>query len=516
MARRDHHQQLVEDLAQRLARISDGGGPAARERHLKRGKLPARDRIGLLFDIGSPFMELSALAADGVYEGAVASAGIVCGIGLVHGQPVMVVANDATVRGGSYFPLTGKKHLRAQEIAAENRLPCVYLVDSGGANLSMQDEIFPDRDHFGAIFYNQARMSAAGLPQIAVVLGSCTAGGAYVPAMADETIIVEGNGTIFLAGPPLVKAATGEEVSAQALGGAAMHATVSGLVDHRVFTEAEALARCRDILRSQPLRPLRQPERQATPPARDDLFDLLPEDLKIPYDVRGVIGNLCDAESFLEFKAEHGETLVCGIGAIEGHQVGTLANNGVLYAESARKAAHFIGLCEQRRIPLLFLHNIAGFMVGETYERGGITRDGAKMVAAVSTASVPKISVIIGGSYGAGNYGMCGRAYRPRFLFTWPNSRIAVMGGESAAETMATVKRQAAEGKGEEVSEADMEALKQPILEQFERQSSPYYATARLWDDGVIDPRDTRRILAMALAVCWRTPDPAPRSVVRM
>lgn len=511
-----HHTALAETLKARLEQVRAGGGERAVARHKDRGKLLARERIELLIDPGSPFLELSPLAAFGVYDDAVPGAGVVTGIGLIQGSPTMIVANDATVKGGTYFPLTGKKHLRAQEIAEKQGLACVYLVDSGGANLPNQDEIFPDRDHFGAIFYNQARMSAQGLPQIAVVMGSCTAGGAYVPAMADEAIIVEGTGTIFLAGPPLVQAATGEVVDAQSLGGGDMHATVSGLVDHHADSDVDALHRCRSILSSvqgKAVAPVDQPQRE---PLRNDLLDVLPDSLKTPYDVRDLIANLVDGSEFTEFKEKHGTTLVCGFAAIKGYKVGLIGNNGVLFGDSARKAAHFIALCEQRRVPLLFLHNITGFMVGLDAERAGIARDGAKMVAAVSTATVPKLSLIVGGSYGAGNYGMCGRAYQPDFMFAWPNSRIAVMGGEQAAETLVTVRRNALAAKGEVLSDAEAEAIRAPILAQFERQSDPYYATARLWDDGIIAPHETRDVLGLCLGVVDRHAPRTPASVVRM
>ncbi|NVK31969.1 MAG: methylcrotonoyl-CoA carboxylase [Gammaproteobacteria bacterium] len=511
------HRQLAEQLHQRLSAAQSGNAQSV-ARHRKRGKLLPRERIAVLLDDGSPFLELSPLAAYGVYDDDIPAAGIVCGIGLVHGRPVMVMANDATVKGGSYYPLTGKKHLRAQEVAEQNRLPCIYLVDSGGANLPMQDQIFPDKDHFGRIFFNQANMSAAGIAQIAVVLGSCTAGGAYLPAMADESVIVEGNGTIFLAGPPLVEAATGEQIDAQSLGGGRVHATLSGVVDHRAPDDQSALAKTRQILAYTNSRALRQPEAEpeANPQPRERVFEFLPESAKTPYDCREIIRWLVDGERFEEFKAEHGTTLVCAFAAIEGYRVGILGNNGVLHGDSARKAAHFVQLCEQRRIPLLFLQNITGFMVGSDAEHSGIARDGAKMVHAVSRASVPKLTLIVGGSYGAGNYGMCGRAFNPRLMFSWPNSRIAVMGGEQAANTLATVQQTAATAKGSPLSDAQMQAIRQPVIDQFETQADPYYATARLWDDGIIDPRDTRRVLAMALAACDLDPNPAPPGVYRM
>jgi 3-methylcrotonyl-CoA carboxylase beta subunit len=513
---------LAAELRERLARVRLGGDEAARARHAERGKLLARERIDRLLDPGSPFLELSPLAAWDLYEDDVPSAGIVTGIGRVEGVPCMVVANDATVKGGTYYPVTVKKHLRAQRIAAENRLPCIYLVDSGGAFLPLQDEVFPDREHFGRIFFNQATMSAAGIPQLSAVMGSCTAGGAYVPAMSDETVIVRNQGTIFLGGPPLVKAATGEVVTAEDLGGGDVHARRSGVVDHLAADDAEALAILRSIVRTTtsgaprpPAFELAEPEEPAEDPA--ELYDLVPTEPRTPYDVREVIWRLVDASRFHEFKAAYGETLVCGFGHVWGHPVGILANNGILFSESALKGAHFIELCNQRRIPLLFLQNIAGFMVGREYENRGIAKDGAKMVTAVSCSTVPKLTVVLGGSFGAGNYGMCGRAYDPRFLWMWPNARISVMGGEQAASVLATVRRDRMEARGEDRPAEDEEAFKAPIRERYEAQGSPYYSTARLWDDGVIDPLDTRRVLALALSVCAGAPiEPARYGVFRM
>lgn len=520
--------ELVEDLHRRLAAAREGGPEAAREKHLARGKLLARDRVDRLLDPGSPFLELAPLAATGMYGApdaapdapdAVPSAGVVAGIGRVSGRLCMIVANDATVKGGTYYPITVKKHLRAQTVARENRLPCVYLVDSGGAFLPMQDEVFPDREHFGRIFYNQAQMSAAGIPQVAAVMGSCTAGGAYVPAMSDETVIVKEQGTIFLGGPPLVKAATGEVVTAEELGGGDVHARTSGVVDHLADDDDHALAMVRSIVatceRGAPaggLGPAGQAPYDPEPPALDpeELLDVVPVDARTPYDVREVIRRLVDASRFHEFKQLYGETLVCGFARIEGHPVGIVANNGILFSESALKGAHFIELCNQRGVPIVFLQNITGFMVGREYENRGIARDGAKLVTAVASSVVPKYTVVIGGSYGAGNYGMCGRAYDPRFLWMWPNARISVMGGEQAASVLATVRRDGIEAKGGEWSAEDEEAFKAPIREQYEAQGSPYYSTARLWDDGVIDPRDTRRVLALALAVAAADPTPTP------
>jgi 3-methylcrotonyl-CoA carboxylase beta subunit len=502
-------QALTAELQARRAEAALGGSPRARERHVARGKLLPRDRVTNLIDPGSPFLELSPLAANGMYEDAIHGAGLITGIGRIEGRECMVVANDSTIKGGTYYPVTVKKHLRAQAIARENRLPCIYLVDSGGANLPHQTEVFPDREHFGRIFYNQATLSALGIPQIAVVMGSCTAGGAYVPAMSDETVIVKNQGTIFLGGPPLVKAATGEVVSAEDLGGAEVHARKSGVADHYAQDDHHALRIARRIvshlnLRKSidiPLIALREP---ALDPA--ELDGIVPVDLKKQYDVREVIARLVDASEFDEFKALYGTTLVTGFAHIHGMPVGILGNNGILFSESALKAAHFIELCCQRRIPLLFLQNIVGFMVGRDYEAGGIAKDGAKMVTAVACAQVPKITVIVGGSYGAGNYGMCGRAYSPRFLFTWPNARISVMGGEQAASVLATVKRDNIEAGGGAWSEVEEEEFKAPIRDQYEAEGNPYYATARLWDDGIIAPSETRRVLALAFSAALNAP----------
>jgi 3-methylcrotonyl-CoA carboxylase beta subunit len=504
---------LVDDLRERLAVARKGGSESARERHIDRGKLLARDRVDQLLDPGSPFLELSPLAANGMYGGAVPSAGIVTGIGRVSGRECVVVANDATVKGGTYYPVTVKKHLRAQEIARVNRLPCVYLVDSGGAFLPMQDEVFPDREHFGRIFFNQATLSAAGVPQVAAVLGSCTAGGAYVPAMSDETVIVKDQGTIFLGGPPLVKAATGEVVTAEELGGGDVHARKSGVVDHLAADDAEALSIVRSIVATFERRdPPSLEQRAPEPPAEDPagLYDVVPTDSRTPYDVREVIDRTVDASRFHEFKALYGETLVCGFARVWGYPVGIVANNGILFSQSSLKGAHFIELCNQRGIPLVFLQNITGFMVGREYENGGIARDGAKLVTAVACSVVPKFTVVIGGSFGAGNYGMCGRAYDPRFLWMWPNARISVMGGEQAASVLATVKRDGIEARGGVWSAEEEEEFKAPIREQYEHQGSPYYSTARLWDDGVIDPVDTRRVLGMGLAAAANAPIPRP------
>ncbi|MSQ72302.1 MAG: methylcrotonoyl-CoA carboxylase [Betaproteobacteria bacterium] len=500
---------LTADLRDKIASVSQGGDAASRERHTARGKLLPRDRVRLLLDPGSPFLELSQLAAYGMYQDAAPGAGIITGIGRVSGQECLVVANDATVKGGTYFPMTVKKHVRAQEIAWQNRLPCLYLVDSGGANLPTWDEVFPDRDHFGRIFYNQANMSAAGIPQIAVVMGSCTAGGAYVPAMSDETVIVRGQGTIFLAGPPLVKAATGEVVTPEELGGADVHTRQSGVADHYAHNDGHALAIARSIVAhfnrvKQVTMALREPVAPAY--AAEELHGVIPADTRKPYDVREVIARIVDASDLDEFKQNYGTTVVTGFARIHGYPMGIIANNGILYSESAQKAAHFIELACQRGIPLLFLQNITGFMVGKKYEASGIARDGAKMVTAVSCAKVPKFTVIIGGSYGAGNYGMCGRAYGPRFLWMWPNARISVMGGQQAAAVLATVKRDGIEGKGGSWSPDEEEAFKQPILEQYDRQGHPYYASARLWDDGVIAPEDTRRVLGLALSAALNAP----------
>jgi len=502
-------QQLVSNLHAKVAEVARGGGEAAQQRHIARGKLPVRERIRLLLDAASPFLEFSQLAANGMYDDAVPAAGIVTGIGRVAGRECVVIANDATVKGGTYYPITVKKHLRAQEIAEANRLPCIYLVDSGGANLPNQDEVFPDREHFGRIFYNQANMSAKGIAQIAVVMGSCTAGGAYVPAMSDESIIVRGEGTIFLAGPPLVKAATGEEVSADALGGADVHCRTSGVTDHMASDDADALSIARRALRHLGVSKTPSLSPQAPQAPRHDpseLYGIVPADTRVPYDVREVIARIVDASDFDEFKQLYGATLVCGFARILGYPVGIVANNGILFSESALKGAHFVQLCAQRGIPLVFLQNISGFMVGQKYEAGGIAKDGAKMVTAVSCAKVPKFTVIIGGSFGAGNYGMCGRAFGPRFVWMWPNARISVMGGEQAANVLAQVKADNFARKGETWSAQQQEAFKKPIREQYEHQGHPYYASARLWDDGIIDPRDTRDVLGLGISASLNAP----------
>ena len=512
--------ELRAELVEKRRIAALGGPEKARERHTARGKLLPRDRVQGLIDPGSAFLEVGQLAANGMYEGDIHGAGMICGVGRVEGREVMVVANDATIKGGTYYPMTVKKHLRAQEIARENRLPCVYLVDSGGANLPHQTDVFPDREHFGRIFFNQARLSGAGIPQIAVVMGSCTAGGAYVPAMSDETIIVRNQGTIFLGGPPLVKAATGEVVSAEDLGGADVHARRSGVADHYAADDAHALALARrvvanlnsrknvDIALSEPEAPLYD---------INELEALVPTDLKRQYDIREVIARIVDGSRFDEFKALYGTTLVTGFASIHGIPVGIIANNGILFSESAMKGAHFIELCCQRRIPLLFLQNISGFMVGSQYEAGGIAKDGAKLVTAVASAEVPKITLLVGGSFGAGNYGMCGRAYSPRFLFSWPNSRISVMGGEQAASVLATVKRDNIELEGKSWSAEEEEKFKAPIRAKYEEEGSPYHATARLWDDGIILPSETRRVLALAFSACLNAPIPETRfGVFRM
>ncbi|MCC5969653.1 MAG: methylcrotonoyl-CoA carboxylase [Pararhodobacter sp.] len=508
-ANRDAHLAALAQVTEAAARAAEGGGEKARARHLSRGKMPPRERVANLLDPGSPFLEIGATAAHDMYDGAAPGAGVIAGIGLVHGQEVMVVCNDATVKGGTYFPMTVKKHLRAQEIAAENHLPCVYLVDSGGANLPQQDEVFPDRDHFGRIFYNQAQMSAKGIPQIAVVMGSCTAGGAYVPAMSDVTIIVRNQGTIFLAGPPLVKAATGEIVSVEELGGGDVHTRLSGVADYLAEDDAHALALARRAVshlnRGKPQTVQWQTsEDPAYDP--DEILGAVPADLRTPYDIREVIARVVDGSRFDEFKQRFGETLVTGFAHVMGCPVGIVANNGVLFSEAAVKGAHFIELCSQRRIPLVFLQNITGFMVGRRYENEGIARHGAKLVTAVATTSVPKITLLVGGSFGAGNYGMAGRAYQPRFLWTWPSSRISVMGGEQAAGVLASVKRDGIERGGGEWSAADEAEFKRPTLEMFERQSHPLYASARLWDDGIIDPRRTREVLALSLRAALNAP----------
>jgi 3-methylcrotonyl-CoA carboxylase beta subunit len=503
-------ESLVADLKDKVAVIEQGGGDKARARHTERGKLLPRDRVNRLLDSGSAFLELSQLAAHGVYgDDDVPGAGIITGIGRIAGQECMIVCNDATVKGGTYYPLTVKKHLRAQDIAAQNNLPCVYLVDSGGANLPNQDEVFPDRDHFGRIFYNQANMSAAGIPQIAAVMGSCTAGGAYIPAMCDESIIVKEQGTIFLAGPPLVKAATGEEVSAEDLGGGDVHTRISGVADHLADSDDHALELVRRAVANlnrvkRHELALRAPAEPAYDPA--ELYGIIPPDLRTPFDVHDVIARIVDDSAFDEFKKRYGTTLVCGFAHIYGMPVGIVANNGVLFSESALKGTHFIELCNQRGIPLVFLQNITGFMVGRKYESGGIAKDGAKMVTAVSNSRVPKFTVVIGGSFGAGNYGMCGRAFNPRFLWMWPNARISVMGGEQAAGVMATVTKAKMERDGKKWTDKDEEALKAPIREKYEREGHPYYASARLWDDGVIDPVDTRRVLGLAISASLNAP----------
>ncbi|MDE1979138.1 MAG: methylcrotonoyl-CoA carboxylase [Betaproteobacteria bacterium] len=513
-------QALVDDLRARQARVAEGGGEAARAKHVARGKLLPRERVAALLDPGSPFLEFSPLAAHGLYEDAAPGAGIITGIGRVSGRECVIVCNDATVKGGTYYPMTVKKHLRAQEIARENRLPCIYLVDSGGANLPNQDEVFPDRDHFGRIFYNQATLSAEGIAQIAVVMGSCTAGGAYVPAMSDESVIVANQGTIFLGGPPLVKAATGEEVSAEDLGGGDVHTRLSGVADHLARNDAHALDIARRIVSR--LRPAERAAVDLRPPreplyAASELYGVVPLDARKPFDIREIIARIVDGSELDEFKARFGATLVCGFAHLHGMPVGILANNGILFSDSAVKGAHFIELCCQRRIPLLFLQNITGFMVGRKAENEGIARHGAKLVTAVACAQVPKFTVIVGGSFGAGNYGMCGRAYGPRQLWMWPNARISVMGGEQAASVLATVRRDGIEAKGGSWSAEEEEAFKAPVRSQYEAQGHPYYATARLWDDGVIDPADTRRVLALGLSAALNAPIPDARfGVFRM
>ncbi len=505
---------LVADMRDKKAAIAQGGDEAARKRHEGRGKLFVRERIRLLLDPGSPFLELSAFAAYGMYDGGVPAAGIVTGIGRIAGRECVVVANDATVKGGTYFPMTVKKHLRAQEIARDNRLPCLYLVDSGGAFLPAQDEVFPDREHFGRIFYNQANLSALGIPQVAIVMGSCTAGGAYVPAMSDESIIVKGQGTIFLGGPPLVRAATGEVVSAEDLGGADVHTRISGVADHFAVDDRHALGIARRIVAN--LNTVKRPSLEIAAPRDplypiEDIYGIVPRDVRQPYEVREIIARLVDGSEFDEFKTRYGATLVCGFAHIWGYPVGILANNGILFSESALKGAHFIELCTQRGIPLVFLQNITGFMVGRRYENAGIAKDGAKMVTAVATAPVPKFTIIIGGSFGAGNYGMCGRAYSPRFLWMWPNARISVMGGEQAASVLATVRRDGLEARGQTWSAEEEEEFKAPVRTQYEEQGHPYYASARLWDDGVIDPAETRLVLALGISAALNAPIPAYR-----
>jgi 3-methylcrotonyl-CoA carboxylase beta subunit len=503
------HRALAGELRARLAAARAGGPERARQRHAERGKLLPRDRVDTLLDPGSAFLELSPLAADGLYDGEAPAAGIITGIGRVAGRECVIVANDATVKGGTYYPVTVKKHLRAQEVALDNRLPCLYLVDSGGAFLPRQDEVFPDREHFGRIFYNQATLSARGIPQVAAVLGSCTAGGAYVPAMSDENVIVRNQGSIFLGGPPLVKAATGEVVSAEELGGGELHSRVSGVTDHLAADDADALRIVRDIVATFAPRPPRPwdvtgCEEPAVDPS--GLYGAVPVDPRTPYDVREVITRIVDGSRFAEFKRGYGATLVTGFAHVYGHPVGIVASNGILFSESALKGAHFIELCDQRRVPLVFLQNITGFMVGREYEAGGIAKHGAKMVTAVACARVPKLTVIIGGSFGAGNYAMCGRAYSPRFLWMWPNARISVMGGEQAASVLATVRRDQLEAQGEDWPAAAEEEFKRPVREQYEHQGSPYYSTARLWDDGIIDPLDTRRVLGLALSAAANAP----------
>ena len=514
------NQALADELRERLQRAALGGPESARARHVERGKLLPRERVETLVDAGTAFLELSPLAAEGMYDGDAPGAGIITGIGKVRGRTVVIVANDATVKGGTYYPMTAKKHLRAQEIARENRLPCIYLVDSGGAFLPMQDEVFPDRDHFGRIFYNQANLSSMGIPQLAAVMGSCTAGGAYVPAMSDEAVIVRNQGTIFLGGPPLVKAATGEIVTPEDLGGGVLHSRTSGVTDHLADDDAHAIRILRSIVDTLPQD--RVPDwdvRESVEPAlpADDLLGIVPADTRTPYDVREVIARIVDGSEFTEFKAEYGTTLVTGFAHIWGHPVGIIANNGILFSESAMKGAHFIELCDQRRIPLVFLQNITGFMVGRDYEAGGIAKHGAKMVTAVACARVPKFTVIIGGSFGAGNYSMCGRAYSPRFLWMWPNARISVMGGEQAAAVLATVRRDQLDARGQTWPTHEEEAFKAPIREQYEAKGSPYFATARLWDDGVIDPRDTRTVLGLGLEAAANAPlPPVSYGVFRM
>jgi len=518
-ANREHMQKLVAELAGRQAQVRQMGSEEARRRHTERGKLLVRDRIKRLLDPGTPFLELSTLAAWDLYEGEVPAAGMVTGIGRVCGREVMIVANDATVKGGTYYPITVKKHLRAQEIALENHLPCVYLVDSGGAFLPLQADVFPDREHFGRIFYNQAQMSARGIPQIASVMGSCTAGGAYVPAMSDEVVIVRGNGTIFLAGPPLVKAATGEEVSQEELGGGEVHTRISGVADYLAEDDAHAIDLVRDIVnhlgarqpevleRVAPQDPLYQPS---------EIYGVLPRDPRRAYDVREVIARIVDGSEFHEFKPGFGTTLVTAFARIHGYTVGIIANNGVLFSESALKATHFITMCDERKIPLIFLQNITGFMVGKKYEQGGIAKDGAKMVNAVANARVPRFTVIIGGSFGAGNYGMCGRAYQPRCLWMWPNARISVMGGEQAAGVLVQVKKEQLEKKGKQLTAAEEEEIRRPILAKYEAEGNPYYSSARLWDDGIIDPASTRDVLGLALEAASRAPlDPAGYGIFR-
>ena len=511
MTGRADFEPLLADLADRRARVLLGGPPASRERHIERGKLLPRDRVDALLDDGSAFLEIGPMAADGLYGDEAPAAGVIAGLGRVSDRLCMIIANDATVKGGTYYPLTVKKHLRAQEIARDNLLPCIYLVDSGGAFLPMQDDVFPDRDHFGRIFYNQATMSAMGIPQIAAVLGSCTAGGAYVPAMSDETVIVRGQGTIFLGGPPLVKAATGEEVSAEDLGGGELHARISGVVDHLADDDAHALRIVRNIVATLPsandpawaVTPVVEPVRSA-----EDILDIVPVDPRIPYDVRGVIECLVDGGVFTEFKADFGTTLVTVFARLHGHPVGIIANNGILFSESAVKGAHFVQLCCQRKVPLLFVQNITGFMVGKQYEAEGIAKHGAKLVNAVATAAVPKFTVVVGGSFGAGNYGMCGRAYSPRLMFMWPNAKIGVMGGEQAASVLSEVRVGAAKSAGKPLGEAEVREYYEETRQRYDKEASAYFATARLWDDGIIEPTQTRHVLALALEMAANAPIP--------
>ncbi len=511
---------LVEELRSRIETARQGGGPKSTERHKEQGKLPVRERIELLLDPDTPFLELSPLAANDMYDDGAPGAGMVTGIGRVQGRECLIIANDATVKGGTYFPMTVKKHLRAQEIAAQNQLPCIYLVDSGGAFLPLQAEVFPDREHFGRIFFNQARMSASGLPQISAVLGSCTAGGAYVPAMSDEAVIVKGTGTIFLGGPPLVKAATGEEVTAEELGGADVHTRISGVADYFAEDDAHAIHMVRSIVDNLPLRKT-EPSTRIEPedPAYDpkEIYGILQRDIRKPYDVREVIARIVDGSRFHEFKERYATTLITGFAVIHGYRVGILANNGVLFSESALKATHFIEICNEREIPLVFLQNITGFMVGREYERGGIAKDGAKMVHAVASSVVPKFTVIIGGSFGAGNYGMCGRAYDPRFLWMWPNARISVMGGEQAAGVLTTVKRDQMAREGTVMSQEEERAIADPVIQKYEHEGSPWYSTARMWDDGVIDPADTRTVLGLGISIAYNAPIERPKfGVFRM
>jgi 3-methylcrotonyl-CoA carboxylase beta subunit len=513
----EFHRGLASELKKKIEKVRQGGGEDAVKKHKSRKKLLPRERIERILDEGSPFLELSTLAAEEVYDTEIPGAGMVTGIGLVHGIECLFVANDATVKGGTYFPLTVKKHIRAQEIAMENKLPCIYLVDSGGAFLPMQDEVFPDKDHFGKIFFNQAQMSSMGIPQIAVVCGSCTAGGAYVPAMSDETIIVKGNGTIFLGGPPLVKAATGEEVTAEELGGADVHTSKSGVADHFAETEEDALEQARHIIATlnfQSKHPGKFIKKEVQPPLykTEEIYGIIPSDTRKPFDIREIIARLVDGSELQEFKERYGTTLVTGFAKIHGYLVGIVANNGILFSESSQKAAHFVELCGQRKIPLVFLQNITGFMVGKEYENEGIAKHGAKFVTAVSTVKVPKFTIVIGGSFGAGNYGMCGRAFGPRFLFMWPNSRISVMGGEQAANVLATVKQDGLKLNGKTpMTEKELAAFKQPILDKYEKEGSPYYSSARIWDDGVIDPAQTRDILGLCLSVTHNEEFPDPR-----